>query len=106
MAGRVGRPPALRHPGFQGRPGPDRNVPQRLSDLLVYYPMRKRARRTAGGGMDMKRKTAKKFQLSRETLRNLERAHLEKVAGGLESTPIGTCTDNEPCQSTTPRRLG
>lgn len=54
----------------------------------------------------MKRKTAKKFQLSRETLRNLERAHLEKVAGGLESTPIGTCTDNEPCQSTTPQRLG
>ena len=49
----------------------------------------------------MKKRTAKKFQLSRETLRNLERAHLEKVAGGLETTPIGTCTDAEPCMSTT-----
>ncbi len=48
----------------------------------------------------MKKRTAKRFQLSRETLRNLERAHLEMVAGGLTTTPIGTCTDAEPCMST------
>lgn len=72
------------------------------------YPPRRGAfkhrdkRRTEKGDPEMKKRTAKKFQLSRETLRNLERAHLEKVAGGLPTTPIGTCTDPEPCMSTNP----
>lgn len=49
----------------------------------------------------MKKRNAKRFQLNRETVRDLERAHLEKVfAGALPTTPIGTCTDLEPCMST------
>lgn len=50
----------------------------------------------------MKKRTLKRFQINRETVRNLDRAHLEVIAGGLPTTPIGTCTDAEPCMSTTP----
>lgn len=49
----------------------------------------------------MKRK-ARRLHLNRETLRDLERAHLEAITGGLPTSPIGTCTDNEPCVSTAP----
>lgn len=49
----------------------------------------------------MKKRNAKKLQLTRETVRDLERAQLGKVfAGALPTTPIGTCTDLEPCMST------
>lgn len=50
----------------------------------------------------MKKRTLKRFQINRETVRDLDRAHLEVIAGGLPTTPIGTCTDAEPCMSTTP----
>lgn len=52
----------------------------------------------------MKKRTMKRFQINRETVRALDRAHLEVIAGGLPTTPIGTCTDAEPCMSTAPTR--
>jgi hypothetical protein len=41
----------------------------------------------------MKKRIEKKLSLSRETLRRLE---LQRVAGGLETTPIGTCPESSP----------
>lgn len=41
-----------------------------------------------------------KLTLHRETLRRLSENELIDVEGGLETTPIGTCTANEPCMST------
>jgi hypothetical protein len=44
----------------------------------------------------MKRQETKKLALSRETVRNLEAAELEQVAGGLAVAPI-VSSDNRAC---------